>query len=355
MNNARIALVEIGGSHDECILTQVNALKTQEAEIHLICDTKVRERNEYLNAEFKGIFEVNTTGAAIGDVRLMRGIIRYLKENRIEKVVFNTAQGGHVRNLALMMPKSINCYGIIHTIRKFNDSFTQKIIHKMIKRYAVLSDDLLKRVKPNSKINVRSFYPIEFPVEKEKKSGTGDEILIGIPGGVENRRKDLAAFSEMISQTPENVHFIFLGKSDFSLSDAREFIATLEERNLMKRVELFDHFIPTDEFFIRIQACDFLLPLIHPNTPSADEYIVNQISGSFSLSFGLKIPLLIHEAYQDEDDLQKSAFFYTVENFNKTLQLATEKHPNKIVEIDSVEKWKNTFQHTNFLRFIELI
>jgi hypothetical protein len=355
MNNARIALVEIGGSHDECILTQVNALKTRKTEIHLICDSKVRERNEYLNAEFKEIYEVNTTGSALGDVRLMRGIIRYLKENRIEKVVFNTAQGGHIRNLALMMPKSIQCYGIIHTIRKFNESFTQKIIHKMIKRYAVLSDDLLKRVKPNSKINVRSFYPIEFPVRKEEKSENGNEIIIGIPGGVENRRKDLAAFSEMISQTPENIRFIFLGNSDFSRSDTQEFIATLEAGNLMKRVELFDHFIPTGEFFTRIQACDFLLPLIHPDTPSADEYIVNQISGSFSLSFGLKIPLLIHEAYQTEDDLQKSAFFYTPEHFCKKLESAIEERPNKIVEIDSVSKWKNAFQHRNFVQFIELI
>ncbi len=86
-----------------------------------------------------------------------------------------------------------------------------------------------------------------------------------------------------------------------------------------------------------------------------DEYIVNQISGSFSLSFGLKIPLLIHEAYQSEDDLQKSAFFYTVENFRKKLETAIENHPNKVVEIDSVEKWKSSFQQLNFLRFIELI
>lgn len=355
MNNARIALVEIGRSHDECLLTQFNALKSIDAEIHLICDSNVRERNEYLQTNLKGIYEVNTTGSAIGDVRLMRGIIRYLKENKIEKVVFNTAQGGHIRNLALMIPKSIKCYGIIHTIRKFNESFTQKIIHKMVKRYAVLSDDLLKRVKPNSKITVQSFYPIEFPTGTGKMSKPENEIWIGIPGGVENRRKDLDSFPEMISKTAENVRFIFLGKSDFSRSDAQTFVSKLKAQDLMNRVQLFDDFIPTGQFLEYVQACNFLLPLIHPNTPSSDQYIVNQISGSFSLSFGLKIPLLIHEAYQSEEDLQHAAFFYNTETFTENLENGIESCTKKIVEIDSITKWETAFQYPNFLRFIELI
>lgn len=352
MNSARVALLEIGGSHDECLLTQINALKTVDAEIHLICDKNVRKRNEYLNPTFKGIFEVNTTGSALGDVRLMRGIIRYLKENKIEKVVFNTAQGGHIRNLALMMPKSIKCYGIIHTIRKFNESFTQKVIHRMIKRYAVLSDDLLKRVKPNEKLYVQSFYPIEFPLG-EKAEKPENEIWIAIPGGLESRRKDLAAFPNMISEIAENVRFIFLGKSDFSQTDTQLFIEIIKEKNLTDRVMLFDHFVPTEQFLAQIQAADFLLPLIHPNTPSANEYISNQISGSFSLSFGLKIPLLIHEAYRAEDDLKKSAFLYTPETFTETLKTAIQSRTNKIVDITSVDKWHSSFQHTCFLKLIE--
>ncbi len=189
MNTVKIALVEIAGSHDECMLTQINALRSMDTEIHLICDKRVLKRNRELFSAIPNQFEVNTTGAAFGDFRLMKSIVRYLKANNIQKVVFNTAQGGHVRNLALLIPKSIECYGIIHTIRKFNDSFTQKIIHRAIKDYAVLSDDLLKRITPNPQLHIRSFYPIDFPKVESKVDKQEDRIWIAIPGGVETRRK----------------------------------------------------------------------------------------------------------------------------------------------------------------------
>ena len=45
MKKAKVALIEIAGSHDECMLTQVNALKSVGAEIYLICDKQVFGRN----------------------------------------------------------------------------------------------------------------------------------------------------------------------------------------------------------------------------------------------------------------------------------------------------------------------
>lgn len=354
MKKIRVALIEIAGSHDECMLTQINALKSADAEIHLICDKDVFARNTETFASIPHQLEINTTGAAIGDFRLMKSIVRYLKSNGIQKVVFNTAQGGHVRNLALLMPKSIECYGIIHTIRKFNESFTQKIIHRMIKNYVVLSDDLLKRIKPDPRLSVRSFYPVDFPKAEYKAEKSEGETWIAIPGGVETRRKDLESLPEMIAATPENVTFIFLGKTDYKREDVKAFLDRLDELSIKDRVVLYDDFVPTPDFFAVLSNTDFLLPLIHPNTPSAEQYIVNQISGSFTLSFGLKIPLLIHRHYQTEEDLKVTSFFYNIETFGNDFETSKEKLTEKIVQIDAVEKWNSTFQHENYLKFIKL-
>ena len=355
MKKIKVALVEIAGSHDECMLTQLNALRSANTEIHLICDKQVFARNTDIFAGISNRLEINTTGAAIGDFRLMKQIVRYLKTNDVRKVVFNTAQGGHVRNLALLMPRNIECYGIIHTIRKFNESFTQKIIHRAIQNYVVLSDDLLKRIQPNPKLTVQSFYPIDFPQATYKTEKPEDEIWIAIPGGVETRRKDLKSLPKMIGSTPEHVKFIFLGKTDRNRQDVKTFLEELDELQLHKRIRLFDDFVPTSDFFSILSSTDYLLPLVHPDTPSADEYIVNQISGSFTLSFGLKIPLLIHSYYENEEDLRLSSFFYTCETFGENFSKSIEKSPDKIVQMNAVKKWKTSFQHKHYRQFIKLI
>lgn len=354
MDAPRIALVEFGGSHDECLLTQVLALKQVNASLLLVCDEAIKNRNPEIVAMVDEVYLVKTTGKAIGDLKTMKLLVNFLQNRGIQKVVFNTAQGGHVRNLALLMPKHITCYGIIHTIKKFNESFTQKIIHKAIKHYLVLSDDLLPRVKQQKNLVIQSFYPVDFPETTIVSTKTEGEIWVTIPGGVETRRKDLSSCADLIEQSPKNVRFIFLGKTDETRPDAAEFLAELKERNLLDRISIYTDFVPHDTFFGTLNQSDFLLPLIHPQTPSSNEYIKNQISGSFTLSFGLKIPLLIHEAYATEGDLQKAAFFYREFNFGEQLELAIKNREAKKLEIEGVEKWKSSYQQEHFLKFIGL-
>ena len=54
-------------------------------------------------------------------------------------------------------------------------------------------------------------------------------------------------------------------------------------------------------------------PMVHPNTESANEYFVNQISGTINLS-SLKIPLLIHQDYSSWEDFNSSGILYTKSN-----------------------------------------
>jgi len=354
MDDPRIALIEFGGSHDECLLTQVYALKQVNAYIVLVCDEAIKNRNPEIVAMVDDIYLVKTTGKAIGDLKTMKLLVNFLVSQNIQKVVFNTAQGGHVRNLALLMPKHISCYGIIHTIKKFNESFTQKIIHKAIKHYLVLSDDLLPRVKQQKNLTIQSFYPVDFTKTVTHSTKKEGDVWVTIPGGVETRRKDLSSCADLIEQSPPNVRFIFLGKTDETREDAKVFLEELKGRNILDRVSIYTEFVPHETFFNVLNETDFLLPLIHPHTPSSNEYIKNQISGSFNLSFGLKIPLLIHEAYSGEQDLQQSAFFYREFNFGEQLQCAIQNRELKKQEISSVEKWKSDYQQKLYVKFLGL-
>lgn len=354
MQQQLVALVEFGGSHDECLLTQMEALKNAGIPIVLVTNRQLFERNPHWHAYCRSACFVEPTGKAIGDVVLMRGVVKFLKQQQVTKVVFNTAQGGHIRNLALLLPRSIKAYGIIHTVRKFQGSFTQKVIHRMIKRYAVLSDDLLHHIAAPPGIHVGSFYPISFPHFEQAITKTSGEIWLTVTGGVENRRKDLSSVVGMLKATPAHVRMIFLGKTDPEKAEVQTFLYQLEEEQLRERVILFTDFVDHPTFDNYLQLTDFLLPLIHPNTPSADEYINHQISGAFTLSFGYHIPLLIHEAYQSEADLQLSAHFYQPESFTADLENAINERNTLVERISTTEKWQPSFQYQRFLELLEL-
>lgn len=268
-------------------------------------------------------------------------------------MIINTAQGGHIRNLCLTAPKGIEFIGIIHTIRKFQGSFTQKMIHRKIRKYLVLSDFLLEKITPPKGIRVQSFYPLEyerFNLELEKDS---QETWITIVGGVESRRKDLEGFAAMVQSVQDRkLKFIFLGKSDENKEEVINFKQKMKEIDLLDQFVFFDDFIAPDLFDAYLSRTDFLCPLIHPETPSAEQYISNQISGAFNLAYSYRIPLLIHQEYESVEDLKRSAFFYKPDTFQQTLVNAIACRSEKIREIESVKKWNKDFQREQFLSFV---
>jgi hypothetical protein len=239
-------------------------------------------------------------------------------------------------------------------VRKFQGSFTQKVIHRKVKKYVVLSDDLLERVYPPAGISVGSFYPVSFPRFDQMPDKQRGELRITVTGGVENRRKDLASVIDFIQQTPETVQFVFLGKTDRDHVDAQAFLQRVESLGLENRVRYFTDFVPHETFDTVLRGTDFLLPLIHPGTPSASEYISNQISGAFTIAYGYTIPLLIHEQYSTEDDLRISAHFYTEETFAEELKEAVARHAELQARIAAEEKWTAAFQYRNYLRFLDI-
>jgi len=354
MRQTRVALIELAHSHDECMFAQINALHSANAEIYLVCHEEVKKRLTELYT-FKEILVVQTNNSAIGDFVKMREVAKFLKRNQIEKAIFNTAQGGHIRNLRFLVSKRIECYGIVHTIKKFNESGTQKIIHKFIKSYAVLSDILKEGIQSDYRNKVTSFYPIEFPDYGTHPLKKESEIWITIPGGVESRRKDLTGIVSMLKQTSDEIKFVFAGKSDINKPELQTLFKEIKEHQLEERLIYFEEYITNKTFYRLIKSSNFLMPLIHPGTPSAAEYPFNQISGSFNLAFGFRIPLLMHSAYEQLEDLRNSSTFYTVEHFGNDLKFALENSTNKIAEIKANEKWNYNVQRNVYLDFINLI
>jgi hypothetical protein len=348
----KVAILEIGGSHDECLYSQFFALKSLGRETYFISSNALWNRNTQLKGVVDHFIPFEMEKKGLKDFLKTRELNRFFVKENISKVVFNTAQGAHVRNFCLTASNKVGFIGIIHTINKFKNSFTQKIIHRKIKKYFVLNDYLLSQVSPPSGIEVRSFYPLRFPRFDKAIPKTENECWIIIIGGVEFRRKDLIGSIELMSTINDNVRFIFLGKSDQYHPDVLAFREALQQSSLFNQVLLFDSFVDEKTYDAYLKNADFIWPMVHPGTPSADEYFKNQISGAMNISFAYKIPMLVHEAYTQQWPDLKYAFSYTLDGFKSDFQNAQR---NLNVMKDSmcqIEKFSSYYQEQQYLNFL---
>lgn len=348
----KVAILEIGGSHDECILSQLIGLKSAGAWI-VFCGTKeMFEKNSQFASYFDAFREVVLPRSTFGDFFAMVQLNKWFKKHKIDVVIANTAQGGHVRNLCLTASSNIKFVGLIHTIKMLNGSFTQSLISRKIKTYFVLNDTLKRYVGPKPGLEIHSFYPLNYPSFNLTIEKQNDHFWVAIIGGVENRRKDLNGFLEMAKQTSGHVHFYFLGKSNMESDEVKAFVSSLQEYNLQHRVHLFDAFVSEAEMDAYLQKTDAIFPLVHPNTPSADEYFTRQISGAINVAFSYKIPMMIHEAYQDWEDFQTGVVFYKMENFHNQWEVFQTNHSELKNQLIENPKFSSEIQNQRFAEIV---
>lgn len=352
MNSGTITLIEIGGSHDECLLSQIHAIKSTGRELLLITSAQIVDRNPEFKNYIDEVLLVDMNRSKSERSKEVSKIWKKIKAYNSEKVILNSAEGNLVRSLCLKAIFSkIEFIGIVHSTRKFENSFTQKIINKKIKKYLMLSENLVNSITPPSKVQVDYFYPIRYPSYKKTIQKTGKTVII--IGGVERRRKDLDGFLEIISQVKKGeVKFIFLGKSDEKLEDVQYFQNEIKARNMSDLIVTYDHFVSQEEFDAQIQNADLILPIVHPYTKSAEEYFKSRMSGAMSVSFGYKIPMLIHEGYAHIDEMKSASFYYNEENFGTVLTSALVARDQKSDEMKAYKSYDVEFQERRYLKFL---
>jgi hypothetical protein len=348
-----VAVVEIGGSHDECLLSQFFALKQAGCRIHFVGTEELWQRNQSFYSLVDTFVPIKVGQGSIADFMTMRRLNGYFNAHHIEKVILNTAQGGHVRNLCLTAKKSTEFIGIIHTLRKFNGSFTQKVISRKVKKYFVLNTFFLEHIPPQKGIRLEAFYPLRFPTFEQSSRETNTFTQIAVIGGVENRRKDLFGSLTLIESISDlNIRIVFLGKSDPSKEEVIAFKKALEEKGWQEKVILFDEFVDAQRFDEVLTSTDFIWPMVHPETDSAKEYFRNQIPGALNVSLGYKIPLFVHRAYASSWSDLHTAATYALETFCEDLEKAIDNHQTLRDDLVQNPKYSVAYQEENYVKFI---
>lgn len=348
----RVAILEVGGSHDECILSQLIGLKKVGAWVVFCGSREMFFKNSTFDQYVDEFYEVILPHSMFGDFFAMVRLNKWFAGNNIDIVIANTAQGGHVRNLCLTSSSKVKFFGIIHTIKMLEKSFTQSLISKKIKDYFVLNDTLRKYAVKNPGVQLHTFYPLSYPSFDAVVEKPPGEFWISIIGGVEFRRKDLHGFVEMAASTPGHVRFFFLGKSNPSSEEVKQFEQQLEVYKLTHRVRLFNDFVGEEEFDAHLKQTDAVFPLVHPGTPSADEYFSRQISGAVNVAFSYKIPMMVHEKYRDWEDFNGGVVCYNLDDFREKFELFLENYPGLKEQLESNPKFSSAFQNQRFAEIV---
>lgn len=353
LNSDNIAIIEFDNSHDELLYSQVKFLNTYNLTPHIIVNGTLEKRLNFLK-EFCQLKTFPIAKSFLKRIRMMLDIFQYIRINRIKKIILNSAHGILVRDFCLLAPGNIEIIGVLHYADKLSGSFTQRFISSRVKKYFVLNDYLTQIIKTEGEKQFQSFYPIFFNSFNKIDTGKSkNEFWIAIPGPVEFLKRDYLGLFNNIGNLTADIKFIFLGRSD--TVDGKELKEIAVQKGLLNNCKFFDRFIDWDLFLSYLSDSDIIMPLIHPSNPRFEDYLYKHISGSFNLSFGLGIPMLIHESFSDKSDFQISSIFYSIEKLQDVLTDCSKKR-NKLLELKknilSHPKFSFDYQSKNYIDFL---
>ena len=350
----KIALIELGGSHDECLYSHIKIIKsTADTDLTLICSESLKENVKLYDSVDNKWFVSLRSGLKqwIDIYRLWRRC----KKEQFDKIVLNTAQGKTIsRFLRFPFGAKTKFYGILHDTKKIGSSHSQKIISRKVKRYFILNEYLAQNIKNEHKHDLKFavFYPIFFPtypqIPVDKKD---DELWVCIPGQVELKRRDYKSLFDSIAThgIKKNVKILLLGKYGHAHGDGEYVLGKINDLSVSDHFLVWKTFIPVDTFHVMVQHSDFILPLIHEESDSGNLY-KTQISGAYNLAVAYRKPLLM-EKHVIDTLADYECIAYQKDDIMKTINSLEKSTP---AELYTHEKWSFDFQKANYLAFLDI-
>lgn len=355
MKKQKICLIELGGSHFECMETQIHFLKD---DFHLTLLTN-SDKLDKASALVPLVDEVKAMPFSANESFTLANslnITRLLKKSDYDFIVLNTAQGGikWICLLSFFIGVKAKFLGILHNVHKLKKGFGQRIISQRVSHYFVFGDFLEKYAQTFSKKSISSFLPIfvrhENVVSVRKPA---DEFWICIPGNIEFKRRDYPKLLDAITTTnlSDKVRFVLLGAT--KSKDAEVLKEKINELKINDFFILFDEYIDTQIFNTYLSLSDCVLPLLTADSSETKLYQTCKVSGSWLNVLTFHKPLLCHNIFDHLDDLQKRSIFYSdlKELFQTYLQNPTHEMFSGLVTTDVKQDFE--YQKQVFLKYFQ--
>lgn len=324
----KVLLVELFAYHHECLYPQIRFLKDAGVDLTLVANQKLKKAIDALELDFEvTYFDFNKLSSFFA-------LRSFIIKNKFEIVILNTIQGSAALKFSLLpLPKWVKVVGTLHDTSKLETSVGQRMISKKYNRFYTLSKYIQTPPMEKMRLETTCFNPCYFKEYQLVNLNKGSEIWISIPGSVSWSRRDYDFLVEIAQHNDlnKNVKFIILG--NINSQDGIILSEKIKELGIADHFILFDHFVADELFHSYLKSSDYLLPLIHPDTPSAKQYLTNKISGVYPLSLGYQKTMICHEMFSTVNNFDYPSVYYhdldaCVELINKQEQAKTKISPN---------------------------
>jgi hypothetical protein len=349
----RAALIEIGGSHSECLYSQLLHLSKGGYEVSIIADEKTAGQLQDFELPFK-LFTVDTKRRWPALLKIRR----FLISNDISTIIFNTAQSSAVRNLTLLpYPRHFRFSGTLHHLNKLQSGSSQKIISRRVKKYFLLNDYLVCKADALAipGLSFQSYYPIFFPpYPQQALTKSPGSVWINIPGHIEYQRRDYETLVHAFAALEHKPDYLFLlGNGSHPNGNGRQLKTLVEEKGVARHFVFWDDFVAPAEFHGYLRQSDVVMPLIHPASADLHKYLNEQISGNFNLAFAYHKPLLLFQIFDQFNDFRENALFYTIETLQETLMQLPRLLRDIRGRLYQDPKWTQAYQTEHYLAFLK--
>lgn len=340
----KIALIEFGDFHDECLYSQVMFLQNPDIDITLFANKKLESRIDHLSTQVEIVYL--DLSSKMKKYQCWFFMWKKMVYEGFSKVIFNSAESTIYKFIHFPFPKRIELIGTLHNGQNLKHKTKQKYISKKLSKYFVLNEFIQKNIEYQQLTNnkIATYYPIFFPELKNTLQKPKGEIWVTIPGVITFDKRDYQVFKDW--EVPKNVKLIFLGRANNN--EALEFIEKAKNYASYSQMVFFDSFIPNDSFYNYIKQSNFILPLIHPSNAQFENFLNYKLTGSYNIAFGYKIPMLIEQSFSEIEDFKENAIFYDYKDI-LALKKALEITPK---EIYKHPKWSFEYQKKKYLEFI---
>lgn len=312
---ARVLLLESSRSHSECLHAQIRFLNACGVPVYLWINAGSPFR---LPADELVVETRTLSGTSLTD-RLRTGLAlrRYVREQGITTVLFNTAHGLFTRDVAyLLAGTGVRLAGLCHHAEKMGVGATQNLISRRVHHYFVLHPYMKRWAKPTPGVTIESFYNIFFVDPAEQGApvlpAVGEEVRVVLPGGFEPNRRDYPALQQLArtGQIPERMKIVLLG--DCTANEHGLVLRdTLRAEGLERHFVLFEGYVSDEVFFEEMRRAAVVLPLLHPGLFYWHIFSQYSISGSYNLAFAFRKPILsVTEPFSSYEIFRNVGLFY---------------------------------------------
>jgi|GEM_PF-3049082 len=324
VKSIRILLLEVGGSHDEVLLSWYRDLKSMDAEVYVACPAHVWKRLAITDAA--DWLMAHAAGGFFKRLKTIFRIRRFVNKSSITHIVLNTASGTTLRDISVMLPRRCVVIGTLHDASKLAESFNQSVTTRNVSAYTVLAPYLLDLVpaafpKPVAVVTATAAEPRYREtsrmvherstgrlVDRYGSGGANGPLCVVIAGGINWLRRDYDSLftADGFMRLGTNLRFVLAGGADPEDVPRLQQMLALAPPGM---IEVHDEYIPHDTYARMISEADVVLPLTHPACRDYNQYVRSRITGAMSSAWTYAKPLMLERGFQKHTSLATSIFY----------------------------------------------